>query len=159
MLDVYKKLKILGITLPDYQIPIAEYVPAKRFLNNLIYISGQDCKKDGQLLYQGKIGGKNGLTVEQGYEAARQTMINCLGVLHHEIGDLNKVKQVVKLLGFVNSADGFVEQPYVMNGASELLVEVFGEKGKHARSALSANELPFNTPVEIEMIVEIESEY
>ena len=83
-------------------------------------------------------------------------MINCLAVLHQEIGYLNKIKQIVKVLGFVNSADGFVDQPYVMNGACELLVQVFGEKGRHGGSALSANELPFDTSVEIEMIVVLE---
>lgn len=146
-------LEELNITLPEPPKPAAVYVPAKR-VGNLVYTSGQDCRVDGKLLYEGKVGSE--LTIEQGQEAARQTMINCLAVLQAEIGDLSKVKQVVKLLGFVNSAPGFVEQPYVMNGASELLEEVFGEKGKHARSALSANELPFNTPVEIEMIVEVE---
>ncbi|MFS8579970.1 MAG: RidA family protein, partial [Novibacillus thermophilus] len=88
--------------------------------------------------------------------AARQTIINCLAVLKKHIGDLDKITKIVKVLGFVNSAPGFVEQPYVINGASEFLEKVFGEKGKHARSAVAANELPFNTPVEIEMIVEID---
>lgn len=153
-MDVYEKLTELGITLPEVYAPVAEYVPAKTF-GNLVYTSGQDCRKDGELIYKGKLGDQ--LTIEQGQEAARQTMINCLAVLHGEIGDLNKIKQVVKVLGFVNSAVGFVEQPYVMNGASELLVEVLGEKGRHARSALSSNELPFDTPIEIELIVELES--
>jgi enamine deaminase RidA (YjgF/YER057c/UK114 family) len=155
-LDIYENMERIGISLPEGYKPVAEYVPAKTFLGKLVYTSGQDARKEGVLLYKGKVGGENGLTIEQGYDAARQTMINCLAVLHQEIGDLNKVKQVVKVLGFVNSADGFVEQPYVMNGASELLVQVFGEKGRHARSALSSNELPFDTPVEIEMIVELE---
>ncbi|MGX8792589.1 RidA family protein [Oceanobacillus sp. M60] len=150
---VYKKLEKLGIELPDAPKPAAVYVPAKRF-GNLVYTSGQDCRKEGKLIYEGKIG--TDLSIEQGYEASRQVMINCLAVLQEEIGDLNKIKQVVKLLAFVNSAPGFVEQPYVINGASEFLVDVFGEKGKHARSALASNELPFNTPVEIEMIVELE---
>lgn len=146
-------LEELSIVLPQPPKPAAVYVPAKT-VGNLVYTSGQDCRVDGKLLYEGKVG--SDLTIEQGQEAARQTMINCLAVLQAEIGDLNKVKQVVKILGFVNSAPGFFEQPYVMNGASELLEAVFGEKGKHARSAISSNELPFNTPVEIEMIVEIE---
>ncbi|WP_017186159.1 RidA family protein [Alkalibacillus haloalkaliphilus] len=154
-MTAYENLKRLGIELPDAPKPAAEYVPAKSF-GNLVYTSGQDCRKEGTLIHKGKVGGDHGLSIQQGYEASRQTMINCLAVLQQEIGDLNKVKQVVKVLGFVNSADGFVEQPYVMNGASELLFEVFGEKGRHARSALSANELPFDTPIEIEMIVELE---
>lgn len=152
-MDVYAHLKRLGIELLDTPTPVAEYVPAKTF-GKLVYTSGQDCRRNGELIFKGKVGKE--LTVEQGYQASRQVMVNCLAVLHHEIEDLNRIKQVLKVLAFVNSADGFVEQPYVINGASELLVEVFGEKGRHARSALSANELPFNTPVEIEMIVELE---
>lgn len=153
MRNVEEVLEELGIELPLPPKPAAVYVPAKR-VGNLVYTSGQDCRINGVLLHEGKVG--SDLTVEQGYEAARQTMINCLAVLKAEIGDLNRIKQVVKLLGFVNSAPGFVEQPYVMNGASELLEQLFGEKGSHARSALSSNELPFNTCVEIEMIVEID---
>lgn len=154
-MSVYEKLKQLKIELPEAPKPAAVYVPAKTF-RGLVYTSGQDCRKDGKLVYKGKVGKE--LSVEQGYEASRQVMINCLAVLHEEIGDLNKIKQVVKLLAFVNSAPGFVEQPYVINGASELLVEVFGDRGKHARSALASNELPFDTPVEIEVIVELEDE-
>ncbi|ALS27685.1 endoribonuclease L-PSP [Paenibacillus sp. 32O-W] len=153
MANVEKRLEELGIQLERVPKPVAEYVPAKT-VGNLVYTSGCDCRKNGKLLYEGKVGGD--LTVEQGKEAARQVMINILAVLKEHIGDLDRVKQVVKMLAFVNSAEGFVEQPFVINGASELLVEVFGEKGRHARSAISANELPFNTPVEIELIVEIE---
>ena len=154
MKKVEEVLKDLGIELPEVPKPAAVYLPAKT-VGNLVYTSGQDCRVDGVLLYEGKVG--SDLTIEQGQEAARQTMINCLAALKNEIGDLNRVKQVVKLLGFVNSAPGFVEQPYVINGASELLEEVFGERGRHARSAISSNELPFNTPVEIEMIAEIQN--
>lgn len=154
MSKIEKQLEEMGIVLGKAPSPAAEYVPAKT-VNNLVYTSGADCRIDGVLMYEGKVG--SDLNVEQGYEASRQVMVNLLSVLKAEIGDLDRVKQVVKLLGFVNSADGFVEQPYVINGASELLVQVFGEKGKHARSAISSNELPFNTPVEIEMIVEIEN--
>jgi enamine deaminase RidA (YjgF/YER057c/UK114 family) len=153
MINIEEKLNELGIKIPEAPKPAAVYVPAKT-VGNLVYTSGQDCRVNGKLLYEGKVG--SDLTVEQGYEAARQTMINCLAVLKAEIGDLSRVKQIVKLLAFVNSAPGFVEQPYVINGASELLEEIFGEKGQHARSAISSNELPFNTPVEIEMIVEID---
>lgn len=149
---IEKRLRELNIVIPDAPNPAAVYVPVKR-VGNLLYTSGQDCRKDGELIYSGKLG--SDLTIEQGYEAARQTMINCIAVIKEEIGDLNKIKQIVKLLGFVNSAPGFVEQPYVMNGASELLEEIFGERGKHARSAIASNELPFNTPIEIEIIVEI----
>lgn len=153
MSQTEKRLEELGITLGNTPAPAAEYVPAKT-VNNVVYTSGADCRINGKLMYEGKVG--SDLTVEQGYEASRQVMVNLLSVLKDHIGDLDRVKQVVKLLGFVNSADEFTEQPYVINGASELLVQVFGEKGRHARSAISSNELPFNTPVEIEMIVEIE---
>jgi enamine deaminase RidA (YjgF/YER057c/UK114 family) len=153
MSEIEHKLETLGITLPQVPVPVAAFVPAKT-VGNLVFTSGQDCRINGVLKYEGKLG--QDLTVEQGYDAARQTMINLLVVLKEQIGDLDRIKQVVKLLAYVNSAEGFVEQPYVINGASELLEEVFGEKGKHARSALAANELPFNTPIEIEMIVEVE---
>lgn len=150
---VEKKLEELGITLPVPAKPVAEYVPAKQ-VGNLVFVSGQDCRKNGTLLYEGKVGDQ--VTQEQGKEAARQAMINAIAVLKMHVGDLDRVKQIVKVLGFVNSADGFVYQPAVINGGSELLVEVFGENGKHSRSAISANELPFNTPVEIELIAEVE---
>lgn len=150
---IEQRLKELGITLPDAPKPAAVYIPAQQ-TGNLVFISGQDCRVNGKLLYEGKLGKE--LTIEQGQEAARQVAINILSVLKGHVGDLDRVVKVVKLLGFVNSAPGFVEQPYVINGASELLEQVFGEKGRHSRSALSANELPFNTPVEIEAIIEVE---
>lgn len=153
MAMIENKLKEMGIELPKVTKPVAQYVPAKT-VGNLVYLSGADCRINGELMFEGKVG--SDIIVEQGYQAARQVMINLLAVLKEHIGDLDRVKQIVKLLAFVNSADGFVEQPYVVNGASDLLVEVFGEKGRHARSAIASNELPFNTPVEIEMIVEIE---
>lgn len=152
MSSVEQRLMDLGIKLPVAPQPKAIYVPARQ-TGNLVYVSGQDCRKEGVLIYEGKVG--SDLTIEQGQEAARQTMINLLAVLKSYLGDLDRVDKVVKLLGFVNSSPGFVEQPYVINGASELLEEVFGEDGKHARSAIASNELPFNTPVEIEMIVQV----
>lgn len=156
MSEVDKRLDELGITLPASPVPVAAYLPSVVFNGNLVYVSGQDCRKDGELLYKGKLGGE--LTVEQGIACARQSMCNCLAALKYSIGDLDKVKRIVKVLGFVASAPGFGEQPYVLNGASELLIDIFGEKGKHARAALGINELPFGTPVEIEMIVELEGE-
>ncbi len=149
---IENRLEELGIKLPIPAKPVAEYVPAKQ-TGNLVFVSGQDCRRDGTLLYEGKVGKE--VTPEQGAEAARQAMINAIAVLKMHVGDLDRVKQIVKVLGFVNSADGFVQQPMVINGASRLLVEVFGENGKHSRSAISANELPFNTPVEIELIAEV----
>ena len=153
--QVEQRLKELGIELPKTPKPVAAYVPAKTF-GNLVYTSGQDCRIDGVLKYTGKVG--KDLTLEQGIDAARQVAINLIGVLKDHIGDLDRVKQVVKMLAFVNSADGFTDQPYVINGASELLIQAFGEAGKHARSAISANELPFDTPVEIELLVELKPE-
>lgn len=152
MKTIQNRLEELGIELPSSSKPQFSYIPVSQ-TGKLLYLSGMDCRKNGELIYEGKLG--KDLTIEQGQEAARQVIINCLGVLNDYLGDLNKVSKVVKLLGFINSATGFVEQPYVMNGASDLLEQIFGEKGKHARSAIAANELPFNTPVEIEMIVEI----
>ncbi|XEC93516.1 RidA family protein [Paenibacillus tarimensis] len=149
---VENKLEQLGITLPEATAPKFSYISCSR-TGNLLYLSGQDCRIDGVLMYEGKVGKE--LTIEQGQQAARQTVINCLAVLKAYLGDLDRVVQIVKLLGFVNSAPGFAAQPYVMNSASDLLVEVFGESGKHARSAIGTSELPFHTPVEIEMIVEI----
>jgi enamine deaminase RidA (YjgF/YER057c/UK114 family) len=149
---VEQKLKALGIELPTPPVPKFSYVPCVR-TGNLLYTSGQDCRVNGELLYAGKLGRE--LTIEQGQQAARQTVINLLAVIKQELGDLDRVERVVKMLGFVNSAPGFADQPVVMNGASDLLIEVFGDKGRHARSAIGTSELPFHTPVEIELIVEV----
>ncbi|EEL88244.1 Endoribonuclease L-PSP [Bacillus cereus AH1272] len=104
--------------------------------------------------YHGKLG--KDISIDEGYKAARQSMLNLLSVVRNELGDLNKVKRVVKLLGFVNSTEDFINQPKVMNGASDVLVDIFGEKGKHARSAVGMAQLPNNTTIEIEMVLEIE---
>ncbi|MEH7235852.1 RidA family protein [Bacillus sp. JJ1562] len=154
MSRIEARLRELGIELPEAPKAAAAYVPAKTFGNgNFVYTSGNDCRVNGKLMYEGKLG--SDLTIEQGQEAARQTAINLLAVLKEHLGDLDRIKSIVKVLGFVNSAPGFVEQPYVINGASNLFEEVFGETGVHARSALGTSDLPFNTPVEIEMVVEI----
>lgn len=151
-MTVADRLMELGITLPEAPKPAAIYVPAVT-VHDLVYTSGNDCRVRGELLYKGKLG--RDLTIEEGQAAARQTMLNLLAVLHAHLGSLERVQRIVKLLGFVNSAPGFVEQPYVINGASQLLEDIFGVDGKHARSAIGAPELPFDTPVEIEMIVQI----
>jgi enamine deaminase RidA (YjgF/YER057c/UK114 family) len=151
---IEQRLAELGIILPEPELPAAVYISAVT-TGNLVYTSGNDCRVNGKLLYQGKLGQE--LTIEQGKQASRQTMINLLAVLKSHLGDLDRIEKVVKLLAFVNSAPGFAEQPYVINGASELLEQVFGEKGKHARSAIGTNELPFHTPIEIEMIVELKT--
>jgi enamine deaminase RidA (YjgF/YER057c/UK114 family) len=146
-------LKEKGIELPAAATPVANYVPAVR-VGKLVFLSGHGpFNKDGVLI-TGKVGLE--LTLEQGYEAARRVAVGLLGSLKAAIHDLDKVKRVVKLLGFVNCAPSFVDQPKVINGASDFIVEVFGDKGKHARSAVGSNALPLNIAVEIEMIVEVE---
>lgn len=149
---IEQRLQELGITLPEPPPVAAIYVPAVT-VGNLVYTSGNDCRVSGKLMFQGKLGQE--LTIEEGQLAARQTMINLLAVLKTHLSDLDKIERIVKLLTFVNSAPGFADQPYVINGASALLEEVFGEQGRHARSAIGTSELPFHTPVEIEMIVQI----
>ncbi|MGO4269003.1 RidA family protein [Paenibacillus sp. TAF58] len=152
MSQIEQRLQQLGITLPPSPEPRFTYIPCNQ-TGNLIYLSGQDCRINGELMYEGKVGRE--VTIEQGQAAARQTIINCLAVMKGYLGDLDRVVKIVKMLGFVNSAPGFGDQPYVINGASDLLVAVFGEQGKHARSAIGTSDLPFHTPVEIELIVEV----
>lgn len=152
MSQIEQRLQELGIILPPSPEPRFTYIPCNQ-TGNLIYLSGQDCRINGELMYEGKVGRE--VTIEQGQAAARQTIINCLAVMKGYLGDLDRVVKIVKMLGFVNSAPGFGDQPYVINGASDLLVAVFGEQGKHARSAIGTSDLPFHTPVEIELIVEV----
>jgi enamine deaminase RidA (YjgF/YER057c/UK114 family) len=152
-MQVESRLKDMGIELPPAVTPVANYVPAVRS-GHLVFLSGHGPFDEAGALITGKVGVD--LTVEQGYQAARRIGIGLLGSLKTEIGDLDKVKRVVKLLGMVNCGPEFTDQPKVINGASDFLVEVFGEKGKHARSAVGMNALPMNIAVEIEMIVEVE---
>lgn len=151
-----RKLEVLGLSLPPIPQPAANYVPLVR-TGNLLFVSGHGpgVVTDGKLSFiQGKLG--KDLDVEQGYDAARQVMLNVLQSVKQELGDLDKVKRVVKLLGFVNCTPDFPDQPKVINGASDLLVELFGERGRHARSAVGMQQLPFGIAVEIEMVVEVE---
>ena len=147
------RLDELGIELPSPQAPAANYVPAVR-TGNLLYLAGVGPAKraDGSSPI-GKVGAE--LTLEEGYEAARLVCLNIISRLKAELGDLDRVVRVVKLLGMVNATEDFGEHPAVINGCSDLLVEVFGERGKHARSAVGMQSLPFGIPVEIEAIVEI----
>ena len=146
-----ENLKRKNIVLPNPPKPLANYVSAVR-TGNLLYTAGSG---PGPTTPRGKVG--RDLTVEQGYQAARETGLNLLAVVRESLGGLDRVKRVVKVLGMVNSADGFGDQPKVMNGFSDLMVEVFGEPiGKHARSAVGMAGLPNNIAVEIEMIVEVE---
>jgi enamine deaminase RidA (YjgF/YER057c/UK114 family) len=151
---INKRLAELGIVLPKPAQPVATYVPWVR-TGNLVYISGQGAVRDGKIEYTGKVG--ETLSVEDAVASARLTAINVIAHLRDACsGDLDRVKRVVKLLGFVNCTPNFGEQPKVINGASDLMVEVFGDKGRHARSAVGAPSLPFNLSVEVEAIVEIE---
>ncbi len=143
-----------GIVLTTPSKPVANYVNAVR-VGNLIYLSGKGPKQaDGTTDITGKVG--KDLTIEQGYAAARSTAIQHLSVLKAELGSLNKVKRIVKVLGMVNCEGTFTDQPKVINGYSDLMVEIFGEKGKHARSAVGMVGLPNNIAVEVEVIVEVE---
>lgn len=151
--DAEKKLKELGIELITPTKPMANYVKAVR-TGNLIFLAGHGPTKADGTLITGKVGKE--LSTEQGSEAARQTAISLLSTLKAELGDLNKVKRIVKVLGMVNCTENFTDQPKVINGFSDLMVQVFGEKGKHARSAVGMYALPSNMTVEIEMIVEVE---
>ena len=155
MSEIEKKLQEMGIDIPGQTKSMGNYVTVRR-LGNLLYLSGNGPMRDGKVLCSGRLG--ENLSVEEGYEAARQTAINIIGVLKHELGDLDWVEKFVKLLGFVSSTNDFYDQPKVINGASDLFVEVFGEKGRHARSAVGTSVLPFNLPVEIEVIVEVKEE-
>lgn len=151
-MDVYENLRKMGLQVPPAPPLGGLYVPVKQ-TGNLIYTSGAGPVVNGKPAITGKLGTE--LSVEQGQEAARLCILNILRSLEDHLGDLNKVKTIVKLLGFVQSAPGFNNQPMVMNGASQLLFEIFGERGRHARSAIGTNELPGNIAVEIELIIEV----
>jgi len=146
------RLTQLGITLPPAPKPVATYIPAVR-AGDLLFLSGTGPFKDGAIVYAGKLG--KDLTVEQGYEAARLTLLNALAMVRQELGTLDRVTRVVRLTGHVASADGFTHQPAVINGASDLLVQIFGEAGRHARLALGAAELPLNMAIELELILQV----
>jgi len=148
------RLKEKNITLPTPPTPLANYVGSVR-VGNLLFLSGHGPLRDGKATARGKLG--KDLSVEQGYQVARQVGLNLLATTRATLGSLDKVKRVVKVLGMVNSAEGFGDQPKVINGFSDLMVEVFGEAlGRHARSAVGMAELPMGIPVEIEMILEVE---
>ncbi len=146
------KLKELGITLPEAQRPIGSYVPAVR-AGDLLYLSGMLPMREGKLLYKGKVG--KDLTLEEAQEAARVILINALSVIRAELGNLEKVKRIVRLSGYIASAPGFIQQPAVLNAASDILSKVFGDKGLHSRIAIGVSELPMDSPVEIDLIVHI----
>ncbi len=149
---IEEKIKELGFELPEIAKPLAAYIPAKK-VGDLVMTSGQVPLVKGEIKFVGKVGA--GLTAEEGQSAARVCALNCLAAIKGIIGSLDNIEEIFKLTVFVSSADGFTAQPKVANGASELIVNIFGEKGKHARSAVGVSELPLNSAVEIEMIVKV----
>jgi len=151
-MSVEQKLIQLGIRLPAPPKPVDTYVPAVQ-AGDLLFLSGVIPFRNGKLTVEGKLG--RDLTVEQGYEAARIALLNALAIVRSEIGTLDRVRKVVRLVGHVASAEGFVQQPAVINGASDLLVRIFDDAGRHARVAIGAAELPLNSPIELELILQI----
>ena len=150
---IAKRLEELGITLPEPPAPVAAYVPVVQS-GNLAFVSGQGPVVGGKPAFVGRLGAE--FDVTQGQQAARLAVINCIAQLNAYLGSLDRVRRIVKVLGFVACTDDFDQQPFVINGASELLEQVFGQNGRHARSAVGTNKLPFNIPVEVELIAEVE---
>jgi enamine deaminase RidA (YjgF/YER057c/UK114 family) len=150
-----ERLKELGIELPSAPGPLGSYVPASRS-GNLLFISGMLPLKNGKLTRTGKVG--KDLSIDEGREQARISALNALSVLREHAGSLDRVVRCIKLTGFISSAPGFNRQPAVLNGASDLMAEVFGETGKHARAAVGVSELPMDSPVEVEFIFELKQD-
>jgi enamine deaminase RidA (YjgF/YER057c/UK114 family) len=150
--NIEKKLSELAIALAPPAAPVANYVPFVR-TGNLLMVSGQICLDDGKLVAKGQLGA--GISVEDGQKAARACAINLLAQVKAAVGDLDKVARVVRLGGFVNSAPGFLDGPKVMNGASDVMVAVFGEKGKHARTTVGVAALPLDAAIEVEALFEV----
>ncbi len=147
-------LRRLGLQLPPAPKPVANYIPAV-LSGRLLFLSGVIPVREGALALSGKVG--RDLTVEQGYDAARIALLNALAIVRSEAGSLDRVKRVVRMVGYVASAEGFVQQPAVVNGASDLLVQLFEQAGRHARIAVGTAELPMGAPVELELILELVS--
>lgn len=150
-MTIAKRLENLGLAIPDVK-PRFTFVPGVQ-IGNLLFISGATPEIDGVMQMPGRLGAD--MDVETGKKAARLAALNCLGEMQAMLGSLEKVERIVRVIGYVRSAEGFGEQPLVINGASELLIEVFGEAGQHARAALGTSELPFGAAVELEMIVQV----
>ncbi len=151
-LNIETKIKELGLTVPSPPPPVATYVPAK-IVDGIIYVSGQGPIINGEKMYEGKVG--SDLSLEEAYEAAKLCALNILAQIKAALGNLDYIEEIVTLHGFVASENTFYDQPKVVNGASELLISVFGEKGKHARCAIGVNVLPGNIPVEVEISAKI----
>ncbi|KUO52500.1 MAG: hypothetical protein APF76_05555 [Desulfitibacter sp. BRH_c19] len=147
-----ERLKSLGIIIPKPPKPVAAYIPAVK-IGNMVYTSGQLPIVDGVLKYRGKVG--TNLTEEEAYEAAKICCLNCLSVIKGQVDTLDDIERIVKITGYVNSSSGFIQQSKVINGASDLLGEIFDESGEHARVAIGVCELPIDAPVEVEMLVQL----
>ncbi|HLS88528.1 MAG TPA: RidA family protein [Sphingobacteriaceae bacterium] len=154
-MSLEQRLREMGLELPAVPAPVAAYIPGVRS-GQLIFTSGQLPMVQGELRYKGRLG--ENLTVEEGYEAARICALNALAVVKELAGDLAAVERIVKVVGYVNSTDDFTQQPQVINGASELLGELLGEAGRHARAAVGVNTLPLGAAVELEMIVQVRAQ-
>ena len=151
-MKIEDKLRQMGLELPEAPAPVAAYVPTVR-TGNLVFVSGQVPREKGELMFRGRVG--RDLSVDDGRAAARLCALNALAAIKKEIGDLDRIQRIVKVTGWVSSPGGFNDQPKVIDGASVFLVELFGEKGKHARAAVGTNELPMGAAVELELIVEV----
>ncbi len=151
-MEIENKLKALGIVLPDPPTPAANYIGYVR-VGNLLFIGGNIGRIDGVIKYRGKVGAE--ISVEQAYDAARNCALNHLAIMKSALGDLDKVERIVKVLGYVNVAPGFIDMPKVVNGESDLLVQVFGEKGQHTRAAIGVASLSQDAPVENEITVQV----
>lgn len=151
---VEEKIRELGYEVPEAPKPLAAYIPALAE-GNLVFTAGQLPMASGELKFKGKLGGD--VSEEEGQKAAELCALNCLSVIKSVTGSLEKIERIIKVTVFINSADGFTAQPKVANGASEFFVKVFGENGKHVRSAVGVNELPLNAAVEVEIIAKLKS--
>jgi enamine deaminase RidA (YjgF/YER057c/UK114 family) len=149
---IEKKLAKLGLELPPPPVPVGNYLPAAR-VGNLVFTSGQTARIDGERRYVGVVGQE--VSQADAYLSARDATLNCLACVKQAVGSLDRVKRVVKVVGFVNAGRDFTTQPAAINGASDLLHELFGEAGRHARSAVGLSSLPSNVSVEVELIVEV----
>jgi len=151
-MDYEERIRKLGIEIPEAPKPVAEYLPAKR-IERLVFCSGQGPVIEGKIIHKGKLGAEK--TIEEGYEAAKICVLNCLSAAKELIGTLNQVDEIIKVTGFVNSSPDFFDQPKVINGASDVLVKIFGDKGRHARCAIGTSILPGNISVEVELILSL----
>ncbi len=152
MASIEAKLRALGLALPEAPQPVAAYIPAKR-VGDLVFVSGQVPVRDGRLVYTGRVGAER--TPQEGYEAAQLCALGALAVVKSLVGSLDEIEEIVQVRGFVNCTPEFSGHPEVLNGASELLVNLFGERGRHARAAVGVSSLPRGATVEVELIVRV----